>query len=231
MNTPSFLLNWKRLLKDKRFRLSLLLSIVMWIPGLAIYKLSINHVDQLQGTAVKDLILNFLPVMDLQYLYIYGISVLMVTFIFYLLFIKPSLLPFSLSFLALVFITRACFISLTHLAPPEGFTIASFAATYNIWPLSHMLHANDLFFSGHVGYPFAAALVMLHYNKKLFAFFLIGSFIMAFTVLVMRAHYSIDVGAAFFIVYGLYKMTQGIYKKMNVSLPENKITKRLSERR
>ena len=217
MTLASLTSTWKTLLQNQRFRYSLFASIALWIPGLIIYRISINYVDQLQGTTVKDLLLNYLPTMDLQYIYVYGISILMITFIAYNIFIKPQLLPFSLTLLAFVFITRAVFISLTHLGPPEGFTIASFAATYNIWPLSHMLHANDLFFSGHVSYPFAAALVMYSHNKKLFFVFLLGAVIMSFTVLIMRAHYSIDVGAAYFIVYGLYKMCQKIFKELHLN--------------
>ena len=219
MKHPSFLLTWKKLLFDKRFRFSLLLGLLLWVPGLTIYNISINYVDHIQGTAVNDLILNLLPIMDLQYLYVDGIAVLIVSLIFYLVFIKPEAIPFALSFFALTFITRACFISLTHFAPPAGFTISSFASSYNVWPLSHMLHANDLFFSGHVGYPFAAALVVFRYNKKLFTFFLGGAILMSFTVLVMRAHYSIDVGAAYFIVYGVYQICQWAFRKMKLYQP------------
>jgi hypothetical protein len=186
------------------------------VSGLLIYEVAIRYVDGLKGTvSVKDLFLDMLPVVDLRYFYIYGITVTVGIFVVYLLYFRPDLIPFSIKFFCAVFILRSLFICLTHLGPPEGFFIPSFAQDYGEWPLNHLMHSNDLFFSGHVAYPFMAALVTSH-KKALFTFFLSTSVVMGITVLLMRIHYSIDVFAAYFIVYGLYHLVRKFFGKTDL---------------
>lgn len=217
MRTQHFFEKWAQLLAKKDFRHSLLSGIILWIAGYALYSfIIIPHVDSVYGITVEDILLKILPLMDLNIIYLYGMVLLMVIFAGYLVFFKPELVPFSIKLMALVFITRSLFIGLTHLGPPQGFFLSQLTML-NYWPLSHMLHSNDLFFSGHVAYPFAAALVV--YKKKyLFYFFIAGSIIMLFTVLLMRIHYSIDVFAAYFIVYTLYHINIKLLSKKDAML-------------
>ena len=44
---------------------------------------------------------------------------------------------------------------------------------------------------------------------------------MAFSVLAMLVHYSIDVFAAFFITYGTYKLSDNIFNKLNLRFKKN----------
>ena len=93
---------------------------------------------------------------------------------------------------------------LTHAGPnPENSLLISF------------FYKNDLFFSAHTGIPFLAFLLFNKDNKWISYFFLISSFIMALTVLFMHVHYSIDVFAAYFITYSIYKVTDSIFNKLN----------------
>lgn len=195
---------WKKLLKEQNYRFSLAIGIALWAVGYFFYGFVIGYVDNLQKVvAVPDLFLDALPVVDLRYLYFFGMMTIIGLLFFYLVLWRPDLLPFGLKVFALVFMVRTVFIALTHLGPPEGFLIPRLSDDYNFWPFQQMLHFNDLFFSGHVAYAFMAALLVRH-HKGLFYFFLISSVVMLFTVLLMRIHYSIDVFAAYFIAYGVY---------------------------
>jgi len=213
----NFFWRWRVLLASKEYLFSVFLSFVLWVAGYFFYGEVIRYLDGLKGLpAVGDLLLDILPIVDLRYLYIYGIVAVMAVLWVYVVFCRPDLLPFGLKFFAAVFIVRTAFIALTHLGPPAGFYIPAITGEFSIWPLSHMLHSNDLFFSGHVSYPFMGALLLRH-NRFLFYLLLCFSVLMGATVLLMRIHYSIDVFAAFFIVYGLYAAVTRIFGKTDLS--------------
>ena len=211
MTLKRFAANWERLLKSKEYLFSLFLSFVIWAGGYFFYRVVIDYVDGLKDARqVGDLLLSVFPVINLHFLYVYCVPAALFFLLFYILICKPELLPFALKFYAAVFIVRSVFICLTHLGPPEGFMITEIAPDFNYWPMNHMMHANDLFFSGHVAYPFMAALLLKNV-RKLFYFFLAVSVLMAVTVLFMRIHYSIDVFAAYFIVYGMHDAVKRIF--------------------
>lgn len=217
MTIKRFAANWDRLLKSKEYLFSLFVAFVIWIGGYFLYRVAIGYVDNLTDTRpVGDLLLSLIPAADLHYLYVYGITAALLFLLFYVVIYKPDLIPFALKFYAAVFIVRSVFICLTHLGPPEGFFITAIAPDFNYWPLNHMMHSNDLFFSGHVAYPFMGALLLKNV-KKLFYFFLAVSVLMAITVLVMRIHYSIDVFAAYFIVYGVHDAVKRVFGTNDLS--------------
>jgi hypothetical protein len=217
VNANKIIADWRTLLASKKYLFSFFLSLVIWVGGYFIYEKAIRYLDGLKGLpAVGDLFLDVLPMVDLRYIYIYGIVIVMAVIWVYVLVRRPDLLPFGLKFFAAVFIVRTLFIILTHLGPPEGFYIPAITGEFAFWPLSHLLHSNDLFFSGHVSYPFMGAL-LLRQNKFMFWFLLSASIVMGATVLLMRIHYSIDVFAAFFIVYGLYSAVRRIFGKTDLS--------------
>ena len=68
----------------------------------------------------------------------------------------------------------------------------------------------NLFFSGHAGFPFLMALIF--WDKKFWRwFFLIATVAFGVAVLLAHVHYSIDVFAAPFIVYGIYVITAKLF--------------------
>lgn len=206
MSNKTILTTWRDLLANPSYLFSLFEAGVLWLAGYFVYLHTISYVDRIQSTSgVGDLLLDILPVVDLRFFYLWGIIAILSVFFGTLFFKRPGLLPFALKVFLLVFVTRAIFITLTHLGPPAGFLIPTFVGDGAFWPLSTMMHANDLFFSGHVAYPFMAVLIFSK-SRLLRWFFLIASVVMAVTVLLMRIHYSIDVFASFFIVFGMYHL-------------------------
>jgi membrane-associated phospholipid phosphatase len=71
---------------------------------------------------------------------------------------------------------------------------------------------NDLFFSGHAGYPFLLALIFWQYKRfrYLFLFCSIGG---AVAVIFGHLHYSIDVFSAYFITFGVFEMAKRFFRK------------------
>ncbi len=217
MTFKKFVAHWTRLLNNKDYRFSLFLSLIIWIGGYYLYKLAIDYVDRLNDVrTVRDLLLDTIPPLDMHFVYVYGIAASLLFLLFYILIFRPDMLPFGLKFYAAVFIVRSVFICLTHLGPPDGFFISAIAPDFNFWPFNHMMHANDLFFSGHVAYTYMGALLFKN-TRWIFYLFLGISILMAFTVLALRIHYSIDVFAAYFIVFGLYAVTAKLFGRKDLS--------------
>jgi len=153
-------------------------------------------------------VLDSIPTWDMSYLFVYGLLIIMVVLFAYPLLFNFKKLPYTIFQFSVLIIVRSLFISMTHLKTPAGAILATFP-----WPFSLVAFTNDLFFSGHTSIPLVGFFVFR--DKKIKWFFLIGSFVMAATVLLMHLHYSIDVGAAFFIAYGCYKLGDYLFKKIH----------------
>lgn len=156
---------------------------------------------------VGDLILDNIPVVDLSFIII---EVALASIVIGTLFVvsRPRYLLFTLKAIALFIIIRAIFISLTHvgihpdnIAPGLGF----FDSIY-----TYLNFQTGLFFSGHTGMPFLVAVIFWN-NKKVRYTLLSLSFIFAVAVLLAHIHYSIDVLAAPFMAYGIFKVAQYLF--------------------
>lgn len=107
--------------------------------------------------------------------------------------------PFFLWAYALIVATRAVFTVLTPMGlPPE-------APTFENYPLRSVLQYFDFrytfFFSGHTAFPFLGFLLVRRpwVRRSCLGF----SLLLAGSVLMSRLHYSVDVGAAYFITYAV----------------------------
>lgn len=216
---------WRELFALRSFRLSLLTGIVILLLAYYVNYRAILYIHQIPVISVNDLILDRIPLVNLTFMYTVAIYFVAGIVIFYPLIFKPELVPFSAKTVGAFVLIRACFISLTHLGAPEGyFQLPQFEDQPGVFKL---FYTNDLFFSGHTGFPFLAAL--LFWENKALRIFLIGmSFAQALTVLFMHVHYSIDVFAAYFITYAIYIVSDKIFNELNLSF--KKIVKKIEER-
>lgn len=205
---------WRELLKDRKFLASLLVGAV--VMGVAYYVnfRAVLYTDQIPVLSVGDAILDSIPTIDLSFLYTFGIYFTAVLVVVYPLFFKPELVPFTAKTAGVFIIIRAFFISLTHLgAPLNYFQLPQLEQ--QPWGFK-LFYMNDLFFSGHTGFPFLAAL--LFWESKVMRYFFLGmSIAQAITVLFMHVHYSIDVFSAYFITYTIYVVSDKIFNKLNLS--------------
>lgn len=161
--------------------------------------------------SVQDLLLDHLPYVRLDDVYLEGFA-LLIGCITLLGLHRPQKLPFLLKAIALFIAIRSFFMILTHLSLP----LSQQEYQLNYAPLDGFMHmfssGNDLFFSGHTGLPFLMAL--LFWNKPyLRAAFLSASIVFGASVLLARVHYSIDVFAAFFITYSIFHLAMWLFKK------------------
>jgi hypothetical protein len=113
---------------------------------------------------------------------------------------RPNRLPFALKAIALFLLVRAVFVALTHMAP-SPIDPQKPAPFFN-----SIFYGSDLFFSGHTGLPFLAALAFWHIPQWR-AFYLALTAFFGAVVLLGHYHYSIDVLAALFITHGVFQIS------------------------
>jgi hypothetical protein len=148
---------------------------------------------------VTDFVLSRVGPFNVRFLFVYGTFAAFV-FTASLLIARPNRLPFALKAMALFLLVRAVFVALTHVAPSpiDPQKPAPF--------LNSIFYGSDLFFSGHTGLPFLAALAFWHIVPWRIVYLALTAFFGA-VVLLGHYHYSIDVLAALFITHGVFQIS------------------------
>ncbi len=193
-------------MNNKSYIHSFLLSITLLVfSTLLSLKLSAQNDVFFSSTSVEDLFFSIIPVLNLSWVFVTVEVFLIILAFLYGIFIVPNKLPFSLLAFSIFISIRALCISLTHIGIPVDYIHPTMGT-------GDFFFHNDLFFSGHTGGPFLVALIL--WESKIWRYLLIGtSVLMAFTVLAMRLHYSIDIVGAYFITYGIFKIAENIVHK------------------
>lgn len=193
--------------KDKDFLKSVLFGFFLLGASLFVNHHASSLATENISEPVTDIVLSNLPVLDVDGVIIF-IALLLLSILTIYLITEPKKIPFTLKGVALFILIRSVFINLTHLGP---FTPQLVVTANPILSLG-LGNAGDLFFSGHTGLPFLAALAFWE-NRALRIVFLVGSFVLGLCVLLGHFHYSIDVLGAFFITYTIYTIAKKIFKK------------------
>jgi len=205
----SFLVEHKGFWSPARKR-SVYLGILLILLSIMI-QITLGHYSERRAVLApyaNDLFLDNLPVVNLDFMIVGGAIVLWVLSI-WLLVTRPRYLLFGIKAIALYIICRSFFITLTHLGPyPRGFLPGPNNIGYGFYQL--FTFQGNYFFSGHTGFPFLMAMVFWD-NKFWRRFFLAAAVVFGAAVLLAHVHYSIDVFAAPFIVYGVYVITQKVF--------------------
>ena len=184
---------------------SLLAFIFVWIINLflGIYK------DDIQSVSSNpDIILDNFHTLPFGQLFSVSIYIIIFLILFYTFLFKIKIFDyvlFQFSFLSLI---RNFFIFISPLNVRFDAAEVHFFNFLNNWNFN-----NDLFFSGHVAFPFLAFLIFKKNNKNLSYIFLLFFFFEIFIVLATKRHYSIDVFAAPFITYTCYVFFDRFYNK------------------
>ncbi|MEK6855907.1 MAG: phosphatase PAP2-related protein [Nanoarchaeota archaeon] len=193
---------WKKDISNNKGKI--VLSILFLVFALGLTMISGWYVDKATSTSVNDIILDHIPVVNLTFLFTWGIVLVIVIFLLYSFIYTPKKIHYSIGMLSLFLAIRSGFLILTHLKAPVGAFLPTEPGTLEI-----LTYSNDLFFSGHAGIPFLGFLIFK--NKKVKYFMLVASIILATTVLLMHLHYSIDVASAYFITFGIYKLGNKLF--------------------
>lgn len=149
-----------------------------------------------------DLLLSVLPRVDLRFVFVYGFAAFLVWLIAAALWRERHHLAHIAWLYALLIAVRSLFIVLTPMRTPADALWVAGDPLFDVLG-KHLTFKHDLFFSSHTALPFLAYLIFR--DRWARWSFLAISLLMAFTVLATRLHYSIDVLAAFFITYALYR--------------------------
>lgn len=189
----------------KEFIKSAILGFLLFTASMLITYAAGNFAIKKASNGVTDIILDNIPVINLAPIFVWGPVLLFIIIVAILLW-EPYYLPFTLESLALFYIVRSAFMTLTHIGP-----YYESAALPPTWILNWTLDGG-LFFSGHTGMPFLMALVFWKYPKIRWTF-IAFSILFGASVLFSHIHYSIDVVAAFFITYSIYALAKKIFPK------------------
>ncbi len=159
---------------------------------------------------VKDIFLDNLPLVHMGFVIVSGAIILWI-FAIVLMIVHPRYLIFSVKAVALYIISRAFFFSLTHIGP---YPLRYSPDRHNLWyGLYHLItFQGNFFYSGHTAFPFLLALIFWD-NKFLRYLFIFLTVFFGASVLLAHVHYSIDVFAAPFIVYGMFIMTSKFFPR------------------
>jgi membrane-associated phospholipid phosphatase len=180
---------------------------MFFIVALAInYFASIYAADRV-SLPVTDIILSNVRAMDVDGLIVY-LAFFLVGITIYEVLMRPRVLPFVLKSMALFILIRSVFISLTHIGPFPTIDKVPFNSIISLG----LGNSADLFFSGHTGMPFLAALIFWK-NEYLRYIYLAGSIVLGVAVLLGHLHYSIDVLAAYFITFTIFNIAKTIFPK------------------
>lgn len=161
------------------------------------------------STYVGDLLLDNLPVVNLNLIIIDGALISIVLGVAYVL-SEPRYVLFSLKALALLIVTRALFVSLTHVGIYPGTIHAGYGFFDGIY--TYLNFQTGFFFSGHTALPFLIALVFWDKYSTRVAF-LTMAVVFGVAVLLAHIHYSIDVLAAPFMAYGVFEIARYLFPR------------------
>lgn len=196
---------WKKDIKSNMK--GIIFSLVLLALSLGVFRVAGDFVSDHPWSDVPDMILNSFGPYDLTIIFIYLFVAVVGVYVFYPLIYHPKEMPYIFTVLSIFIFVRSLFILFTHIGLPSDAIIIDAH-----WPLSFLTFSNDLFFSGHAGLPFLGYLIFRKKHKGVAYFMMASSIILAITVLLMHVHYSIDVFAAYFITYGIYKIGNKCFK-------------------
>ena len=189
-----------------KIAISITWGLVLFTGSLVINYIAGTYATAQAGGAIRDIILDNIPVMDVDGVFTYGI-IIFLAFVMLLLIQHPKRAPFVLKSLSVFIIVRSFFIILTHIGPSQ---LAIRISPDSI--VNYFTFTGDLFFSAHTGMPLLLALTFWK-NLWLRIVFICASIMFGIIVLLGHLHYSIDVFAAFFITYGIFQICLMLFKK------------------
>lgn len=204
----TLLARYRALKFNKTFYLQLLIAILLFSFSMFLNYYANNYTLIHSSSSVSDIVLDNIRTYQVDDIFYEG-GLIFFCIVCFLGLYKPHRIPFMLKSIGVFFVVRSFFLILTHLAPPLH---GSILPTNNFVERLIAGSGDDLFFSGHTGFPFLMALLFWD-NLWLRLGFIATCVLFGTAALLGHLHYSIDVFSAFFITYGIYHIAVRLFKK------------------
>jgi hypothetical protein len=204
------MMSWKNLVKERRFLTEMIISIMILVIILLSLSRFLLFVEQRPGVIINDPLLALFHPLNLTWL-IFGLiyfSLLAGIIVF----IKdPQRLLFAFQFYSLLVLVRILMMYLVPLeAPPTMIPLQD--PFVELFGSGGKLLTRDLFFSGHTSTLFMLFLIA---DKGILKnSFFVFTILVGISVIVQHVHYTIDVVAAPFFTYSVYRALLFSRKKL-----------------
>jgi len=192
---------WQTFLRSKRYLIEFIITVLLLILIMILFPQFLQFIEGREGVVLNDPILNLYNPVDLTWLTFAVIYLSIILFLSTIL-MKPFKLMLALQTYGLMVIFRAIAMYLTPLNPPNGIILLD-DPFVQFFGQGEIL-TKDLFFSGHTAT--LSLLFLLTDNKKLRMIFLASTIVVGACVLFQKVHYSIDVFAAFFFAFLVFRI-------------------------
>ena len=151
---------WKKDILNHKWKI--LIALIFFFIALVLNYIAGTYTSQIATVKeVPDLILSSIPPINLNFIFVWLFLAVIVVLIVYPLIFKPNKIHYYLGMFGSFVLTRAIFITLTHLKTPVDAIPVSFP-----FYVDKLFVSNDMFFSGHTGLPFLGYLILRKENKK-----------------------------------------------------------------
>ena len=200
---------WSYYLKNKNYRLTIIITIVFLIPVILSLTNFLAFNETRTGAIINDPFLKLFNPIDLTWVtfsLIYG--ALIIAMIYFVQF--PVLLLTALQSYGIMIIFRMLTMYSLPLNPPENIIMLEDPFVQFFGNGDVLL--KDLFFSGHTSTMFL--LFLISRKKSLKYIFLLCTILVGLCVLLQHVHYTVDAITAPFFAYGSYMISRLILKKV-----------------
>jgi len=198
-----FQITWSEAWTSKIFRTKLIIGWVLYISVLLYLPHFFAAIQQKQGVLLNDVVLAFLPPVNMSPVIF---ALLYVTVIFTIFRAAKSPYLFLLYLWATLFVSvsRLLTNNFIPLEPPVGLVSLVDPILLPFYGPNGI--TKDLFYSGHTASVFLAYLILRRKKEKIIA--LIATIIVGISLLLQHIHYTIDVISAPFFVYFFFVMAK-----------------------
>ena len=196
---------WKKAWDNVVFRRKIIASSILLIIIICTLPSFFAYIEQREGAYLHDLILQAIPAADVSlptFLIIWTMSGLVIVRMLQ----NPDFALLMLSSFTLLCIARMVSITMVPLTPPDGLIRLNDPITSMVYGGKDKFITKDLFFSGHTSNMYLMYLCLTRKPDKYFA--LMATFAVGILVLVQHVHYTVDVIAAFFFTYIIYRVSK-----------------------
>ena len=208
LSKSNFAANWKTLFKDRSKRIEFLIMVILLVTVVFSFSRYLKYNETRAGAVIDDPLLQYFNAVDLNSLLFFTIysSLLLglIAFSF-----DPQQLITAFQTYTLLVLFRMLAMWLIPLDPPVGCIDLQDPVVFIMGTGKKIV--KDLFFSGHTSTAFM--LFQVAKNKYLKTYFLLATITVGISVILQKAHYTIDVYAGLIFSFTSYQIIKILHKK------------------